>query len=144
VNPGWPCWPQGQLFEVAVPGGAGVCNSHFVIGAIGHYHAMAADDDKVAQCVEYYRGRLDARPRTPESLQQATRSDCSRSSSVQGPSAAPNSLSPALLTIPSPRGPPPSWTPSSRPPRRRLIPQGIGIVRELGLVFLELMQRVCR
>ncbi|WP_197518315.1 endonuclease NucS domain-containing protein [Mycobacterium sp. E3198] len=35
---------------------------------------MAADDEKVAQCVAYYRKLLDARPKTPESLQQATRS----------------------------------------------------------------------
>jgi hypothetical protein len=36
--------------------------------------AVAADDEKVAQCVTYYRKLLDARPKTPESLQQATRS----------------------------------------------------------------------
>jgi hypothetical protein len=35
---------------------------------------MTAKDEKVAQCVDYYRKLLDSRPGTPESLQQATRS----------------------------------------------------------------------
>lgn len=33
-----------------------------------------ATEDKIASCAEHYRERLDARPGTPESLQQATRS----------------------------------------------------------------------
>jgi len=35
---------------------------------------MTVNDKKIAQCIEHYRKRLDARPGAPESRQQATRS----------------------------------------------------------------------
>lgn len=35
---------------------------------------MAATDEKISQCVDYYRALLDARPAAPESLRQAQRS----------------------------------------------------------------------